>query len=114
MVYNKTFLMITTEEHTDWARRNLSPQDIQRMLESRFGGVAKVDEYVLEYKKYLASLRQQKGFYMLGLAAVLCLLSMLGTLLDSHVWLNSFFLYGLTPAGAGIGLYGLWLIFEDP
>lgn len=95
-----------------WIRSGLERTSIEQKLRAEGFGEEHIVEYLEAFQKAKSRQRQEKGFMLAGIGAVLGFISCVLTLTNPFPELFHVILYGLTSVAVLIIFAGLYLVFE--
>lgn len=95
-----------------WIASNLTPQALEEELTSKGLDPESIIRYVKEYKKMRSAKRQNTGFMVLGIGAVLGFIGCVMALVNPIPGLYNFFLFGVTMVAVVVIFIGFYFIFE--
>lgn len=95
-----------------WSIERLSMQEVEQKLIALGYDSDYINVHLKEFNKLKYAKRQNAGFVLVGIGALLGFLSCVLTMVNPIPDLNDFFLYGLTSIAIIVVMMGLYLVFE--
>ncbi len=95
-----------------WSIERLSMQEVEEKLIALGYDSDYINVHLKEFNKLKYAKRQNAGFVLVGIGALLGFLSCVLTMVNPIPDLNDFFLYGLTSIAIIVVMMGLYLVFE--
>lgn len=96
----------------DWQHQQFTREQITQALRDKNLNAEQIDEIYQAYKKKLLAKRQQKGFSLMLLGAVLGFISCMLTLFNVMPEYRDVYLVGLTTLAVCIAVGGCYYVFE--
>ena len=95
-----------------WSIERLSMQEVEEKLIALGYDSDYINVHLKEFNKLKYAKRQNAGFVLVGIGALLGFLSCVLTMVNPIPDLIDFFLYGLTSIAIIVVMMGLYLVFE--
>lgn len=91
---------------------SLSVEEAEKKLRNMGYDEISIEDFIKEYKKQKHAKRQNIGFVLVAIGALLGFISCVLTMINPIPALCDFFLYGLTSIAILIFFVGFYLVFE--